>query len=136
MAVNTARVALAPAVVALSARNAVLPNQPLPPRRATAPDGPTPRLPPVASTGARPRLSRVPAPRHRQQRLQRQPGAGAGGPRARGAPALPGSRGGFNRLGRWDLGRPPRPRDRRPATGLCSRPLRGLRGEDVSGAVG
>ena len=57
---------------------------------------------------ARPDLSRLPAARHRQQRLQRQPRPGARPARPRRPPALPGPRGGaldwVDAVGRWEAG--------------------------------
>ena len=90
-------------------------------------------------TDARPDLPRLPAPRHRLQRLQRLPRAGAGRPRTRGPPALPGPRRPTSwtwvGLGRWRRpargGDRPQPGHRRPAARLRRRLLRGLRGEDV-----
>ncbi len=99
---------------------------------------------------ADPDLPRLPAARHREQRVQREPRAGAGEDGARGAHPVPGPGGRRASLRRCDraLGgrgaatsdRPPSgwvhcvpPRHRRGPAGLRRRRLRGVPGRSLSG---
>src|SRR5215216_7275961 len=89
----------------------------------------------ISTAHADPDLSRLPAPRDRQQRLQRVAGPGAGQAGPRGPPAVPGPRRGPAGLGlgraetRKGQGLHPGYRPRTPR--LCRRRVRGLRGDHL-----
>src|SRR5829696_7194684 len=86
-------------------------------------------IPERSSGDAHPDLPRLPAPGHRQQHLQRQPGARPRAHGPRGGPALPGAQ-----LGRSRGCHGPQPRHRARAARVRGRHLRGLRREALRDA--